>query len=165
MVPTTAPNIVCAGASAAREGNSGGVTGAVLPDDRAAIVVLTNQDSVNVSDTIARRIVPLLFPQASAAQQEEKARAVFEQLQQGKIDRSQFTENCNAYFSEQALADFAVGLQSLGKPQAFVQRSTSERGGMTFRLFTVSFATRNVNVWERVMPDGKIEQFQVMPVD
>jgi D-alanyl-D-alanine carboxypeptidase len=137
----------------------------VLPDDRAAIVVLTNQDSVNVSDSIARRIVPLLFSQASTAQEEEKARAIFEQLQQGKIDRSQFTDNCNAYFSDQALRDFASGMQGLGKPPAFVQRSTSKRGGMTFRLFTVNFATRNVDVWERVMPDGKIEQFQVMAAD
>jgi D-alanyl-D-alanine carboxypeptidase len=137
----------------------------VLPDDRAAIVVLMNQDSVNVSDSIARRILPLLFSQASTAQEEEKARAIFEQLQQGKIDRSQFTDDCNAYFSEQALRDFASGMQGLGKPPVFVQRSTSERGGMTFRLFTVNFSTRNVDVWERVMPDGKIEQFQVMAAD
>ena len=137
----------------------------VFPDDRIAIVVLTNQDSIGASGGIARKIVPLLFPQASSAMEEDQARAIFEQLQQGKIDRSLFTENCNAYFSEQALSDFAVGLQKLGKPESFVQKSTSERGGMTFRLFAVKFLTTSLDVWERVMPDGKIEQFQVMPTD
>src|SRR4029077_2773596 len=34
----------------------------VFPDDRAAIVVLTNQDAVNASGQIARKITPLLFP-------------------------------------------------------------------------------------------------------
>ena len=137
----------------------------VLPDDRVAVIVLVNQDSIGASDMIAHRILPLLFPQADAAQQADKARAIFEQLQQGKIDRSRFTDNCNAYFSEQALADFAAGLQNLGKPQSFLQRSTSERGGMTFRRFSVKLATTSLDIWERVMPDGKIEQFQVMPMD
>jgi hypothetical protein len=36
-----------------------------------------------------------------------------------------------------------------------------ERGGMTFRLFEVRFPQKTVDVWERVMPDGKIEQYQV----
>jgi hypothetical protein len=32
---------------------------------------------------------------------------------------------------------------------------------MTFRLFEVHFPARTLEVWERVMPDGKIEQYQV----
>jgi hypothetical protein len=32
---------------------------------------------------------------------------------------------------------------------------------MTFRLFDVRFAQKTIEVWERVMPDGKIEQYQV----
>jgi CubicO group peptidase (beta-lactamase class C family) len=134
----------------------------VFPDDRAAVVVLTNEDSIDAPERIARKLVPLLFSQAAAAKEEDEARAIFEQLQQGKIDRSKFTENCNAYFTEQALADFASGLERFGKPESFVEKSTSERGGMTFREFSVVFATTSVAIWERVMPDGKIEQFQVL---
>jgi len=135
----------------------------VFPDDRAAIVVLTNQDSVDASGSIAHKIVPFLFPQASPAKEEEQARGIFEQLQQGKIDRSLFTSNCNSYFTEQALGDFASGFAKLGKPQSFAQTARQDRGGMTFRLFVAKFPQKDLQVWERVMPDGKIEQYQVMP--
>ncbi len=43
------------------------------------------------------------------------------------------------------------------------QSRWSNRGGMTFRLFDVKYSGRSLSVWERDMPDGKIEQFQVMP--
>jgi CubicO group peptidase (beta-lactamase class C family) len=137
----------------------------VFPDDGAAVVVFTNQDSIDASGSIAQKIVPLLFPQADPTKEEGQARAIFERLQEGKIDRSLFTENCNAYFSEEALRDFAAGLQKLGKPHSFVQKSRSDRGGMTFRMFAVTFPSVSLDVWERVMPDGKIEQFQVLPRD
>jgi hypothetical protein len=32
---------------------------------------------------------------------------------------------------------------------------------MTFRLFEVQFSQKTVGVWERILPDGKIEQYQV----
>ena len=134
-----------------------------FPDDRVAVVVLTNQDSIDASGDIARKIAPLVFPQEDASQQEQQARAIFQNLQQGKIDRSLLTENASSYFSEQALTDFAAGLGPLGAPQAFNQTARQDRGGMTFRLFEVHFPQRTLEVWERVMPDGKIEQYQVMP--
>jgi D-alanyl-D-alanine carboxypeptidase len=135
----------------------------VFPDDRAAVVVLTNQDSIDTAEYIAREIAPILFSRASARKEdEERARAIFEQLQAGKIDRTKFTENCNAYFTEEALGDFAGSLQKLGKASSFLEVNTTERGGMTFRDFVVSFPTASVEVWERVMPEGKIEQFEVL---
>jgi CubicO group peptidase (beta-lactamase class C family) len=134
----------------------------VFPDDGVAIVVLTNEDAVDVSTTLGRKIAPLMFPAVSAETEESKAHEIFEQLQQGKLDRARFTDNCNAYFSSQALADFVTGLGPLGKPASFTQMTSSERGGMTFRLFQVRFSQRTIQVWERVMPDGKVEQYQVM---
>jgi D-alanyl-D-alanine carboxypeptidase len=134
----------------------------VFPDERGAIVVLTNEDSIDAPELIAQKLVPLLFSNAAAGKEVDEARAVFEQLQQGKIDRAKFTDNGNAYFTQQALEDFASGLQKLGKPESFVEMMTNERGGMTFRQFFVSFANSSVEVWERVMPDGKIEQFEVL---
>jgi hypothetical protein len=71
------------------------------------------------------------------------------------------TENCNSYFTEQALKDFASSLGPLGTPAEFTQTTKQDRGGMTFRLFEVHFPQRTVEVWERIMPDGKIEQYQV----
>jgi D-alanyl-D-alanine carboxypeptidase len=133
----------------------------VFPDERVAVVVFTNQDSIDASGAIARRIAPLVFPQEDASREEQQARKIFEGLQQGKIDRSLFTDNANSYFTEQALQDFASSLGPLGAPQAFTQTVRQDRGGMTFRLFEVRFPQKAVQVWERVMPDGKIEQYQV----
>lgn len=104
----------------------------VYPDQRAAVVVLTNLDATSTSSQLAARIGNIVFASddSNAAAALEQAKAIFEGLQQGRIDRSLFTSNANAYFSDQALADFASSLGPLGKPQAFVQQSQSLRGGM-----------------------------------
>ena len=135
----------------------------VFPDKKVAVVVLTNEDAASASSDLARRIATLLFRDPDAARQEEQAQAVFAALQHGKIDRALLTDNCNSYFTEQALKDFGDSLGPLGTPTEFTQTSKSERGGMMFRLFEVHFAQKTLEVLERVMPDGKIEQYQVAP--
>jgi CubicO group peptidase (beta-lactamase class C family) len=133
----------------------------VFPDKRMAVVVLVNEDSVDASSDIAKKIAALLFREADAGKQEDQSREIFNGLQQGKINRALFTDNCNSYFTEQALDDFAAGLGPLGPPNEFTQTYKQDRGGMTFRLFEVRFPKKTVDVWERIMPDGKIEQYQV----
>ncbi len=133
----------------------------VFPDARIAVVVLVNEDSVDASGDIARKIAALLFREADAGKQEDQSREIFAALQHGKINRALFTDNCNRYFSEQALRDFASSLGPLGSPTEFTQTYKQDRGGMTFRLFEVHFPNKTVDVWERIMPDGKIEQYQV----
>jgi len=136
----------------------------VFPDDRAAIVVLTNQDAANASGAISDGIASLLLKTAddpAAMQKTEQARKIFEGLQKGAIDRSLFTDNANFYFSDQALKDFAAGLAPLGEPQAFNQVRQGLRGGMTLRVYTARFANKNLMVWTYEMPDGKLEQYQV----
>ena len=136
-------------------------TNIVLPDAKLAIVVLANQDSAGASGDIARKIGALLFRESDAGKQEEQSREIFAALQQGKISRALFTDNGNSYFTDQALKDFAASLGPLGRPTEFTQTATQDRGGMTFRAFEVHFPNKTVAVWERIMPDGKIEQYQV----
>src|ERR1700691_5690806 len=133
----------------------------VFPDARMAVVVLVNEDSVGTAEDIAHEIAALLFRESDAGKQEEQSREIFGALQQGKINRTLFTDNCNRYFTEQALKDFAGSLGPLGSPTEFTQTYKQDRGGMTFRLFEVHFPQKTVEVWERIMPDGKIEQYQV----
>jgi D-alanyl-D-alanine carboxypeptidase len=135
----------------------------VFPDDRAAIVVLTNQDAASASGAIAAGIAPLLFATNDPATPAklEQAKKIFADLQQGKIDRTLFTENANAYFSEQALQDFASGLGPLGTPQSFTQASQGLRGGMTLRVYIIRFPQKVIRAWTYEMPDGKLEQYQV----
>ena len=135
----------------------------VLPDDRVAVVVLTNQDAASAAGPIASGIPPLLFAtnDPTTAAKLDQAKKIFEGLQQGRIDRSLFTANANAYFSEQALADFKSSLGPLGKPVSFVQTSQSLRGGMVGRVYVIRFAQKTIRAWTYEMPDGKLEQFQV----
>ncbi|HKR27323.1 MAG TPA: hypothetical protein VJS11_07700, partial [Acidobacteriaceae bacterium] len=96
---------------------------------------------------------------------ETQARELFESFQQGKIDRSLFTPWCNAYFSQQALEDYASSLAALGKPLRVQQMTESLRGGMTFRAFRVTFAnsSRQLSITTYTEPDGKLEQYLVIP--
>jgi D-alanyl-D-alanine carboxypeptidase len=135
----------------------------VFPDDRAAVVVLTNQDAARASGEIARRLSSLLFTteDAAGAAKTEQARKIFEGLQHSSVDRSLFTENANNYLNTPALKDFATGLAPLGTPQEFVQTRQSLRGGMTLRVYRVKFAKQALRVWTYEMPDGKLEQYQI----
>jgi CubicO group peptidase (beta-lactamase class C family) len=135
----------------------------VFPDDRAAVTVLTNQDAIDASGLLSHRIAALLFSERDATgTSESRARRILEALQHGKIDRSLLTDNASSYFTDQALRDFATSLAPLGPPKELKQTRRRERGGMTFRLFEAKFPKRTLEIWERDMPDGKIEQFQVM---
>jgi D-alanyl-D-alanine carboxypeptidase len=138
-------------------------TNTVFPDDRAAVVVLTNLDATGASSQIANRIGSLLFASTdpATAKTTEQMRAIFEGLQKGQIDRSQFTSNANAYFSDQALKDFASSLGPLGKPQEFTQSGQSLRGGMTLRRYRIRFPQKTLSLTTFIMPDGKIEQYQI----
>ena len=139
----------------------------VFPDERVAVVVLTNQDAASASGAIARGIAPLLLASDDPATPEKlaQARKIFDGLQHGIIDRSLFTSNANFYFSEQALQDFASSLGPLSSPDEFVQVRQSLRGGMKLRSYSVKFPKQTLRVWTFEMPDGKLEQFQVSAQD
>jgi hypothetical protein len=138
----------------------------VFPEDSAAIVVLTNQDAAPASGAIASQIATALFVTEDklAESRTAQAKAIFDGLQHGTIDRSLFTSNANAYFNDQALKDFASSLGPLGAPTGFVQTRQSLRGGMTARSYRVTFSNRVLRVWTFETPDGKLEQYQVAPV-
>jgi D-alanyl-D-alanine carboxypeptidase len=89
----------------------------VFPDDRTAVVVQANLDATGASRDVARKIESILFettdPKALA-----ETKSIFEGLRHGKIDRSLFTSNANAYFTDQALGDFASSLRKLGLASA-----------------------------------------------
>jgi D-alanyl-D-alanine carboxypeptidase len=138
----------------------------VFPEDSTAIVVLTNQDAAPASGAVANQIATVLFATEDklADSRTAQARAIFHGLQRGTIDRSLFTSNANAYFSDQALKDFSFSLGPLGAPTGFVQTRQSLRGGMTGRSYRVTFPNRVLRVWTFETPDGKLEQYQVAPV-
>jgi len=154
--------------------HSGEVSGfvsqnSVFPDDKVAITVLTNEDASSAASALARKIAPLLFegvPKTSddtAASAEKRALDIFTGLQDGKLDRSQLTPFCDAYFTAEAVQDFANSLRPLGTPSSFKQAAEELRGGMTFRVFDVSFPDKKLRVTTYEEPDGKLEQYLVIP--
>jgi D-alanyl-D-alanine carboxypeptidase len=136
----------------------------VLPENGVAVAVLTNQDAVSAASQIAHRMVPVLLGDAGSTNKaEQQAADIFAELQKGKIDRTLFTSNCNAYFSEEALQDFSTSLGPLGPLRNFHQVGEALRGGMTFRSFQAEFQGLRLNVTVYEMPDGKLEQYLVEP--
>ena len=135
----------------------------VYPDDRTAIVVLTNMDATSASEQIAGSIAHTLFASTDPATPKttEQMRRIFDELQHGRIDRSLFTSNASAYFDEQAVKDFAASLAPLATPQEFAQSAQSLRGGMTLRRYRIKFPNKTLRLTTFIMPDGKIEQYQI----
>ncbi|HEY6375322.1 MAG TPA: serine hydrolase domain-containing protein [Edaphobacter sp.] len=142
----------------------------VLPADKVAVTVLTNEDASNAAGTLSQQIVPLVLANASAAAvddaatkaAEARALAIFVGLQDGKVDRSQLTQLASDYFTQEALDDFASSLKPLGTPTSFKQVRTAKRGGMTYRAFTAEFPGKSLRVTVYEEPDGKLEQYLVI---
>ena len=139
---------------------------AVLPDDHLAVVVLTNKMAGAADVPIAHGILDLLLADTSPqnVQARERVRTILAELQSGKIDRSQFTGNCNLYFNSDALHDYAETLRGLGQPQSVTLDNEEPRGGMMFRSWKVQYSGKEFQVTEYEQPDGKLEQFLVLPI-
>lgn len=142
----------------------------IYPDSKAAVTVLTNIDASRAAGMIAHALEPLvLSPGTSGASgveaQAAQARAlkIFTGLQNSELDRSQLTQLCNSYFTAEAVQDFASSLKPLGTPQSFTQVAEEPRGGMVFRAFLAEFPNRRLTVTTYEEPDGKIEQYLVLP--
>ena len=136
-------------------------TNIVLPDDGIAVTVLTNQDAINAAGQIGREIAEKLLTGNQPDPNADLARKVLEALSHGQIDRSLFTENANAYFSDVALKDFASSLAPLGALESLAQTDTYERGGMIYHEYNAKYAGKTLSLLIFQMPDGKFEQFQI----
>ena len=138
----------------------------VFPEERAAVVVLTNQDAAPASGAIAQAVARALFTteDAETVGRTARARAILLGLQQGTIDRALLTRDARAYFSAEALGDFAASLAPLGALQRFEPTGTALRGGMRLRAYRAVFPGRTLRVWTYELPDGTLEQYQVAPI-
>jgi hypothetical protein len=131
----------------------------VWPDRGAAIIVLTNADFGDAEMSIADAVEAVVLPTGNGV---AEARALFNQLRAGNPDRNLFSANGGAYFTPQAVADFAASLGPLGEPQDFVLVSERRRGGMLARRFEVRYPSgRRLRIVEYLCLNGQVEQFMV----
>ena len=139
----------------------------VWPDDELAVAVLTNQDASGAADEIATKVRDLLFRAATPASAESDARVVqtLLELADKKLDRGRLTSNLSAYFTDQAIAEFADTLRPLGALDAVEQIATARRGGMTFRRYKARYADKAMSLSVYETADGKLEQFLLSESD
>jgi CubicO group peptidase (beta-lactamase class C family) len=138
----------------------------VLPDEKIAIAVLTNQEASDaaseIASAVAKLIVPKIVTVQAADSPEMQLKVIMGGLQDGKIDRTLFTPDANFYFSAETLDDFQTSLKPLGAVTTVTKKGESLRGGMTYRSFEVGFAGGDsVTVSTYTMKDGKLEQLLV----
>lgn len=139
----------------------------ILPDDNTAVVVLTNEVASGAATEIAHAITALLLPSKPTAAAlvdpfSATLRTIVEGLQRGAIDRSLFSPNGNAYFTEDVLQDFKVGLDPRGAVISVKKGGEALRGGLRYVGYKVTFADgTSVSLPLFFTPDGKLEQLLV----
>ena len=112
----------------------------VFPDDRAAITVLVNQDASGASGAIARKIAALLFAKDGAGRG-RGARAADPGGPPEGLDRP------DALHVQREQLLHRAGDPGLchgpraarRRPKGIAQSRSNDRGGMTFRLFEVTY--------------------------
>ncbi len=135
----------------------------ILPDNGIAVVVLTNQDAVGTGSQISQGIVAQLLKAEQTVDQKADSvvKKILVDLSTGQIDRSLFTDNANAYFTDQAIKDFQATIAPLGDLQDVRPLAASGRGGMMARGYSARFAKKGLRISVFEMPDGKIEQYLI----
>jgi D-alanyl-D-alanine carboxypeptidase len=137
----------------------------IYPDERAAIVVFTNiyPGAAGAASQIAGRISNTIFATADegAVAAREQARRIYDGLQNGTIDRTLFTPDANAYFTQQVLADYAASLKPLGAPTEFSAAGESLRGGMRIRSYRIRAGGVLLDLTTMILPNGKIDQYLI----
>ncbi len=145
----------------------------VYPDDRAAIVVLTNGEYSSVTDTLTAGLAEIILPPVPAPSavmsqpdRSVEARALYDGLARGRLDRGRLTANANGYFTALALADYRSSLAALGPVTNFVAVGTPRlRGGFVNRNYRIVAGGKTLRLitYAEPGPSGRWEQYIVMP--
>jgi D-alanyl-D-alanine carboxypeptidase len=144
----------------------------VFPDDKAAFVVLTNTWSAGAASDIATKLSKALLPPAPANAADvaagTRARALFDLLRAGQIDRAELTDDANFYFTPTAIADFKASLAPLGTPESFTQAGPVRlRGGFVLRSYRLVYKEKTLILSTFLEPGdhGRFEQFLISPAN
>jgi CubicO group peptidase (beta-lactamase class C family) len=133
----------------------------VWPDDKLAVAVLTNQDASDAAASIAEKVRDALFRATSPAsiESDQRVKQTLADLADKKLDRSRLTANLSAYFTDEAVAEYADTLHPLGALDSVVQVSSARRGGMIYRHYKAKYGDKAMDLSVYETTDGKLEQF------
>ena len=145
----------------------------VFPDDRAAIVVLTNGEYSGAINSLTAGLAEIILPpvapplaQALQPDRSAEASALYDGLMRGRLDRKALTANASGYFTAVALADYRASLAALGPPTSFAAVGTPRlRGGFVNRNYRIVAGGKTLRLitYAEPGPSGRWEQYIVMP--
>jgi hypothetical protein len=150
--------------------HSGAVSGfntfnAMVPSTHSAVIMTCNLEGGFRS--LPNQVFALLLKEASniptvkGPAAAEKVKAVFAQLQKGKVDRRELSDEFNHFLTEEKIEGAAKRLKRYGTPTKAEVVSSHERGGMEVTTTRLTFKSGALRVLMYRMPDGTIEQFFV----
>jgi D-alanyl-D-alanine carboxypeptidase len=129
----------------------------VWPNEKFAIVALTNSDWTNRDDPVDRVAYVLLPP----GDEEKRARDIIEGFRLGRIDRTLFTDDANFYLNSDVLAAQKTGLAQMGPTRTFDLQSENQHRDRQRKLWKIVTAHGILNAVEFDLPDGKMQEFFV----
>ncbi len=138
----------------------------VFPDDHAAVAVLTNQDASRAASLIAASVSRVAFGIDLASTSDPKlARiiAMCASLADGRLESPLLNENALSYFTPAVRADYRASLHPLGPVLGVTEISSEDRGGMVYHVYDVKYVARPVRVTTYELPDGRLDQFLIVP--
>jgi len=152
--------------------HSGGVSGfgsrsAFIPATRSAVVVMANSDwAGGVLDGIQDAVLAKLMPAAdapviTATPARESALSMLDQLRSGAVDRSQLSEEYNAFLTDARLTALAKSIRDAGPVGDVVSGPIRERGGMEVSTLELTLGGTRASTLMYRTPDGKIQEFLV----
>lgn len=138
---------------------------AMIPSTRSAVIMLGNAEGG--LGALPGQVLSLLLkdapsvPIVKASPAADTAKALFAQLQSGKVDRRQFTEEFNQYLTDDKLAGAARRLKPYGAPRSAEVLGAHERGGMEVTTTRLVFKSGELRALMYRRPNGQVEQFFV----
>ena len=128
----------------------------IWPKERAAIVVMTNNDWADPGELSKRIAFAVLEPNP----EEARVRTLFRSIQRGTVERGMLSEIGNFYMSTAVLEDLRSSLSPLGPARLIELEHESQRGGLTTRRWKILCRSARLEAVERSRA-GKIEEFMI----
>lgn len=149
-------------------------TNLFVPDDTAAVVLLSNTDQNMSTTPLLLMVSPVRTTTASAPRRTQRpmtpptprgpgavamAASLFNDLQRGRIDRRTLSADYLAFLTPGRVRQAAANLAPLGEVTGAQLLGTSERGGMQVAQVRLTLGARTVNTLMYRRPDGIVEQY------
>jgi CubicO group peptidase (beta-lactamase class C family) len=155
----------------------------MMPGTRSAVVMLSSLEASDALGALHGSVVDALFPVTSAPDKPtadkkpppappglprvagpsavDTAKDLLRRLQEGRIDRKQFSDDFNAFLTDERVRGAAARLGRYGEPSGVELERQWERGRMEVSRARFTFGESALLTLMYRTPDGKVQQFFV----